>query len=240
MRIRTPSDRRVRDSRAASCRSRAVAHHDPVRFCGRDSSSVQVRPRKSTKSAGRPRPAVPAPSASRMISAGVAATAPASRRPDGRNAGCASPCGKPPACRDRHRRRTGRGCCRRRPPREPRAAFSSCSSVTPRERGVAAADPVLQVHVAHRQRDDGDARLAPPCRASRKRPRVRLARQRAAMADQDPALEIDAAARPRRCASARRAGGGRSRRRGNRGRARARWRRGRCGRAVRRDRAPCR
>ena len=36
---------------------------------------------------------------------------------------------------------------------------NSCSRVTPRQRGVRPAGAVLQVHVAHRQADDGDAGL---------------------------------------------------------------------------------
>ena len=51
------------------------------------------------------------------------------------------------------------------------APASSCSSVTPRQRGVRAGGAALQVHVAHRQRHDGDARPAPggPSCARRRR-----------------------------------------------------------------------
>ena len=92
---------------------------------------------------------------------------------DSRDARCARPRARLPACRDRHRRRTGRACCRWRSSRRRRRAFSSCSAVTPRQRGVRPGVAVLQVHVAHRQRDDADAGLrdeSRSCARARRRP----------------------------------------------------------------------
>ena len=157
----------------------AVPARSTVRSaCGRARSSVQragaeqheiggQRRRRCTPWSGRP-----------MMAAGA-------ERGDGRRPSSErmvemedahAPRGTPRPCRDRHRRRTGRGCCRRRRRPARRAPVSSWSSVTPRQRGVRPARAVLQVHVAHRQRDDGDAglgdaldrRLAPPPSAARR------------------------------------------------------------------------
>jgi hypothetical protein len=135
-------------------------------------------------------------------SAVVTTRAIAPNRADDRAGGCAPPRANTSTGRDRHRRRTDHACCRkRRPCLNMPAAFSSCSSVTPRQRGVRPG------------RGPADTCCTSAARRRRGRPRRRdrwcvfaqlvvLAGERAAMADRDLAREADCGAPPRRYGSA--------------------------------------
>ena len=103
-RVRHKSGGARRAARPARSTTRSVADAR--------SSSVKSRARVRIMSAGAPtRKVAPASTPIALRGRGEHARAPRRRR-DSRDEGCARPRARPRSCRDRHRRRTDRACCR--------------------------------------------------------------------------------------------------------------------------------